>query len=73
MFITVTIKAEAESKDELINSFAAKVASLRQHCDQLKVEGIFGSPDQCAVRYLVIGREFREPETVLERGVPDVE
>jgi hypothetical protein len=74
MHVTITVKAQAESKGELIDTFAAQVNNLRQHFDSLKQEGIFGPPDQCDLRYLVIGGGFREPiEAERTTGIPNVE
>lgn len=73
MFITVTIKAEAESKGELIDTFGAQVRNLRKHCEALRKEGIFGPEDQCEVRYLIVGGKWREPVEERISGTPDVE
>lgn len=73
MYLTVTIKAEATSHDELIDDFGGRVANLRQHCEELKKEGVFGPPDKCELRYLIIGGGWRESERVAqEHGTPDV-
>jgi hypothetical protein len=64
MFVTITVKAEAESKGELIDTFGQQVNVLRKHFNELQKEGIFGPPDQCEVRYLVIGGQWREPNPV---------
>lgn len=71
MFTTVTVKMEAESKGELVDSFGTQVQTCREHFDSLKKEGVFGPPETVEMRYLVIGASVREP--VQEHGTPDVE
>lgn len=79
MYCTVTIKMQAQSKGELIDTFAQQVAIARDHFEGLKKEGVFGKPENVELRYLVIGggwrdervEEAQEPEQ--ESGTPDVE
>jgi hypothetical protein len=71
MHITVTIKMEATSQGELIDTFGAQVKVCREHFDRLKEEGVFGVPAEVDIRYLVIGGGWREPAP--EHGVPQVE
>jgi hypothetical protein len=73
MFVTITVKAEAESQNELANTLGDTFQNLRTHFDALKKEGVFGPPEQVDVRYLVAGREWREPAQEQAHGVPDVE
>jgi hypothetical protein len=61
VFVTVTVKMEAESEPELIEALGPQVVTCRQHFDSLKAEGIFGAPEQCEIRYLVIGGGWRNP------------
>lgn len=74
MFITVTVKAEAQSRLELIDEFAGKFQALKQHFEQLQKEGVFGPPELNELRFLVIGGGFK-PEQQQEQvsGTPDVE
>ena len=73
MFVTVTIKAEAESKGELIDTFGAQVRTLRQHMDALREEGLFGPPEQTELRYLVVGGGWRENPAQQKENVPSGE
>jgi hypothetical protein len=69
--ITVTVKAEAESRGELIDSFGGQFSNMRKHFDSLKTEGVFGDPERVAIRYVAIGGQFNPEEEA--QGVPDVE
>lgn len=63
MYVTITVKAEAESEQELVEHLGDHVAVLRQHFDQLREEDAFGPKAHIApVRYLVIGGSWREPK-----------
>ena len=76
MFVTVTITAQAQSKDELINTFAAHFDALKQHCQELHKEGVFGDPAEVELRFVVRGGvrvEKEPPAEIRERGTPDVE
>lgn len=61
MFTTVTVRMEAESKGELVDSMASQVDNCRKHYDALKGEGVFGPPEQVEMRYLIIGSTWRGP------------
>lgn len=74
MHVTVTVKAQAESADELQHYLGAQVAVLKEHFDALHTEGVFGDPAKCEVRYLVIGGGFIEPgQAERVSGTPSVE
>lgn len=77
MFITVTIRMEASSKDELTNVFAGHVKACKKHFEELKKEGVFGEPVDVAMRYLVVGGSYHPPEvadeSVQEHGTPTLE
>lgn len=79
MYCTVTIKMQAQSKGELIDTFGQQVAIARDHFEGLKREGVFGKPENVELRYLVIGGGWREEpaeiavEPQQERGTPEVE
>lgn len=60
MHTTVTVKLQAESQGELINTFPSLVADTRTHFELMKTEGVFGSPDAVELRYMVIGETWRE-------------
>ena len=65
MYITLTIKAEATSKNELLNTFASKFEQTRAQFTEFKKRGIFGPPANVDLRFMAIGGGFREvaPET----------
>ena len=75
MFATVTVKMQAQSKGELIDTFAQQVGIAREHFESLKKEGVFGKPENVELRYLVVGGGWREEpaEPQREHGTPDVE
>ena len=85
MHITVTVKMEASTQAELIDTFGAQVKVCKDHFEMLKSEGVFGDQAEVDMRYLVIGGKWREarpqapvvpiaePEAaVQEHGTPDV-
>lgn len=73
MFVTITVKAEAESQDELAHTLGDTFQNLQIHFNELQKEGVFGPPEQVALRYLVIGNEWRGSAQKPEHGTPDVE
>ena len=60
MFITITIKAQAESKEEAANTFGGDIKVIRAHFDKLLEQGVFGPPQQVQLRYLISG-ELAQP------------
>lgn len=64
MYITVTLKMQAESQEELTNVFGSHVKACRAHFDELKANGIFGPADKVDLRYLIIGGSWREEPDV---------
>lgn len=55
MFVTVTIRFEAETRQELIDEFGAKIAIAREHFEELRKEGVFGDPALTALRFILHG------------------
>jgi hypothetical protein len=80
VFITITIKMEAESKEELSTQYPSHVQQCRKFFDDLAKQGTFGEPEHSEIRYLIIGERWRTkgaalPEVdapVQEHGTPDV-
>jgi len=79
VFITVTIKMEADSRQELIDTFGSHVRQCQAHFEQLREEGAFGLPDKVEMRYLIIGGKWRAPKEQAndvsrpDNGTPEVE
>jgi hypothetical protein len=71
MYATVTIKMEAQSKEELVNTFAMQVGLARDHFEGLKKEGVFGKPENVELRYLVIGGGWREESAEPAGSAPE--
>jgi hypothetical protein len=59
MFTTVTIRMQAESRAELIDTFASQIKKHRKQFELLRTEGAFGPPENVELRYLVIGSTWR--------------
>jgi len=58
MVLTITVKIEAETKQELVEHFGSQVAAVREHFDGMKEQGQFGDPNYVELRYLVIGGKW---------------
>lgn len=61
MYLTITIKAEADSQAELINHFASNFDLMRGAFEELKEQGILGPPDKVDLRFVIVGGGWREP------------
>lgn len=62
MHVTLTVKLQAESKEELIQTFGSSVQHYRKHVEELRKGSVFGPADSVDVRFLVVGSEWRESE-----------
>jgi hypothetical protein len=71
VFVTLTVKAAAESHDEQM-MFADLFNNLRAHMVALRTEEAFGNPKQVELRFLVDGGILPTEEERIT-GVPDVE
>ena len=60
MFVTITVKLEAEPDD--LAYFPGYVANAQKHFEQLKQEGVFGSEKNIILRYLVVCAPGQEPQ-----------
>lgn len=73
MFLTLTIKHEADSKGELVETFPSKVAEVRNHFEELRKAGVLGPAEQVEIRHLIIGGQWRGPATPEEITDPNEE
>ncbi len=78
MQLTITVRMQADSKEELINVFPSNVAIVRKHFDKQLADGLFGPPENVKMRYLVIGGGWAPPAViqesdVQEHGTPETE
>jgi hypothetical protein len=68
MQVTITVKLQAQSKGELIDTFGDSVRKYCKHFDVLKKQGTFGMPDDVELRYLVVGGKWKPKEGSSDQG-----
>lgn len=65
MHTVLTIKLQADTKDELINTFPSKFAAIKEHMETLHKSDVFGPAADVEVRWLLETGGWRgEPEQV---------
>ena len=62
MFVTITVKLEAEPDD--LTFFTGYVKNAQTHFESLKKEGVFGPEDKITLRYLVLCGPGQEPNPI---------
>jgi hypothetical protein len=61
MHVTLTIKLAAESKGELVDTFALQCTDLRKQIEQIIAVGWFGDPAKVDLRMLVVCGRWETP------------
>lgn len=71
MILTITIRMEAESKGELIDTFGSSVGQVKDHFSALREGNVFGPPNKVELRFLIVGGEWRDLPDVVTTTVPN--
>ena len=58
MVLTITVRIEAETKEELHEHLTAQVAAVREHFDGLHESGHLGEPTHVRLHYIVVGGKY---------------
>jgi len=74
MFVTVTIRMQAEDRAELADGFVEHVEACKEHFETLREGDVFGPRAKVQMRYLVLGgKGMPQQQQVVERGTPSLE
>ncbi len=60
MHVTITVKLQAQSKEELSSVFPGMVKKYHRYMESELAKGAFGAPADVELRFLVIGQSWRE-------------